>query len=336
MQEINRENGILTGRVTEITFAEFAERQWRHFLGNRPKKESTLYSYDTMLRTHFLPALGEKELAKINRSDIADFMGGLATKGLSSRYRLCMYTVLRMMFEVAVEYEMIEVSPIRRKIHRPEVNATKKPALSAEEVKTVLDHVAPEYWTLCAMVAVTAMRIGELLALRWMDLDFDNCTLAVNHTLWRKMLCEPKTRGSRKRYQLPETVFDLLKKHRESSKWTEPIDYVFCREDGEPFGQDFLRRKVLYPAIEAAGIKREHWTHGFHLLRHSGASILYSRTRDLKLVQTQLRHSKIATTSDIYVHLDDSISGEATELLARELIPEFCGPVVALTSDKVQ
>lgn len=330
MKEINEANNGLRSSRVQITFGQFVEREWKDFLRNKKKlKESTSYNYDAVLRKHILPKLGKKGLDVITRSDVAEMLGGMTASGYSAKYRLNVYSLLCMIFEVAVEYEMIEVSPMRRKHHRPEFRPTEKPTLSAAEVKAVLDNLDRDYWTLCVLISTMILRIGELLALRWCDLDFEAGTLTVNHSLWKGRLYAPKTRGSQKSYRLPPAVLDLLRRHRESSSFTRDEDFVFCRAAGEPLRPNYLRDNVLYPAMDAAGIKRSRRTHGFHMLRHSGASILYKGTRDLKLVQTQLRHSRIGTTSDIYVHIGESIPEEATGLLAEKLIPEFCGfPVV--------
>lgn len=71
--------------------------------------------------------------------------------------------------------------------------------------------------------------------------------------------------------------------------------------------------------MDRAGIKRGPRTHGFHILRHTAASLLHERTHDLKGVQKFLRHSQIGTTTDIYVHKTATVGREASELLASEL-----------------
>ena len=90
----------------------------------------------------------------------------------------------------------------------------------------------------------------------------------------------------------------------------------FSKLDGSPCDPDQLRNDVLYPALEAAGITRVAGMHGFHLFRHSTASIVEAQTGSLKLTQEFLRHSNISTTGDIYIHVDESNSRAAVEALA--------------------
>jgi len=89
--------------------------------------------------------------------------------------------------------------------------------------------------------------------------------------------------------------------------------------DRRPYDPDVIRESVLYPAMDRAGIKRQDRSHGFHIFRHSAGSILHNATRDAKLVQNTLGHSRVSTTLDIYVHVDPKAAEQGTELLAKEI-----------------
>jgi integrase len=107
---------------------------------------------------------------------------------------------------------------------------------------------------------------------------------------------------------------DLLTAHREATEWGGPEDFIFCRSDGRPLA-DYLREQVLYPVLQATGIKRKARENGFHAFRHASRSILYEITRDIELVKRFLRHSGISTTSNSYVHPLE-LTNEATEAMA--------------------
>ena len=133
---------------------------------------------------------------------------------------------------------------------------------------------------------------------------------------------------------MPAILADLLRSLHRSSRWTAAGDFVFCKIDGKPCDPDWLRKNVLYPALKIAGIQRLSHAHGFHLFRHSAGSIVHAVTRDLKLTQELLGHSRISTTSDIYVHLDERFAEEATEALATAIHPGSSMTVQG--SDKIQ
>src|SRR5262245_25374472 len=152
-----------------------------------------------------------------------------------------------------------------------------------------------------------------------MDFDAEGCTVTINHTLYRQQLKAPKTESSRDRLRLPVAVAGLLVAHRQGSNFASEDDFIFCRRDGGPTYQAVLRQH-LYKAMDKAEIKRMIWQYGFHIFRHSAGTLLYKKSRDLKLVQGTLRHADISVTSDIYVHLTDKVLGEGSALLTEEIL----------------
>ena len=111
--------------------------------------------------------------------------------------------MLRIMFAVAQELDLIDKSPIRPKLHRSTAHTWEKPALKPEQIRKVEEAFPSELRVLCLCVALTGLRLGELLALRWMDLDLENRVLIVNHSLWRGRLLEPKRRRASERFEYP-------------------------------------------------------------------------------------------------------------------------------------
>ena len=86
--------------------------------------------------------------------------------------------------------------------------------------------------------------------------------------------------------------------------------------------------------MKACKIKEDKGKHGFHIFRHSAGTLLYEKSRDLKLVQGALRHSDISTTSDIYVHLGDKVLSEGSEILTEEILTN-CDLFVTQKSEMV-
>jgi site-specific recombinase XerD len=105
---------------------------------------------------------------------------------------------------------------------------------------------------------------------------------------------------------------------------------VFCKLDGSPLDPNYLRKKVLYPAMKEAGIVPQARAHGFHVFRHSAGSIVHAKTGDLKLAQELLGHAQMSTTSDIYVHVPEKVAERATEIVAHEL---SCAQIVPKSTE---
>lgn len=165
-------------------------------------------------------------------------------------------------------------------------------------------------------------------------MDFESQTLYVRHNLWRGKLGSPKTNASKRELHLPRLLAGVFEYHRAKSAYTQPEDLVFSKVDGSPFDPDHLRREVLYPTLDSLGIVHGNREYGFHIFRHSAGSILHNATRDAKLVQNTLGHSRVSTTLDIYVHVDPKAAEQGTELLAKEIIGD-CNLFVTQTSETV-
>jgi len=196
----------------------------------------------------------------------------------------------------------------------PKCERPKKIALTAAQVARVVQCVPDEHRTMFLCLAVTGLRIGEVLALRWQDIDFQAGKLTVTNNLWRGRSVSPKTDDSSANVPLASVLIAALDGQRRKSDWTEAGDFVFSKLDGSPCDPDQLRNDVLYPSLERAGIERVRGMHGFHLFRHSAATIVEAQTGSLKLTQGFLRHSNISTTGDIYVHVDETTPEQQLKL----------------------
>ena len=161
------------------------------------------------------------------------------------------------------------------------------------------------------------------MALRWIDFDAEQLGLFINYTIYRQKLKQPKTE-SRRPLRFVPAIAGLLVAHRQQSAFAADEDCIFCRKNGRPLNHSALRNH-LAKAMKAVGITQIKGQHGFRIFRHSAGTLIYSKSHDLKLVQGTLGQADISTTSDIYVHLDDRIIAEGTEILAREILGN-CDP----------
>jgi integrase len=330
--EVNTSND--PHRPRSIDLESFASgSDWQAYLDKRRVKPSTRNSYRSMLDKIVLPALGSQPIDDIASHDIARLLNSVEAGGKSGKYALNVYSMLRVMFAVAQELDLIDKSPIRPKLHRPTAETREKPTLAPEQIRKVEEAFPSDLRVLCLCVALTGLRLGELLALRWEDVDLEERVLRVTHSLWRGRLLEPKTAASKRKIRMSHKLAERLSEHRDGSKWAEADDFVFARDDGSPQDPDHLRRQVLYPAMKAAGITRVPRGHGFYIFRHSAASILYAERGDLKQTQEFLGHARIPTTADVYTHVDDKILEDGVEALADAIWP---GPIEVEGSDRIQ
>ena len=160
---------------------------------------------------------------------------------------LNVYSLLRHMFEVATEYDLIPSNPVRKKLHRPRYKAKEKPVLTPNQVGAILVKVPAEWYAFALAMALTSVRIGELIAIQWKDIDWTNARLEISKNVWRCRVQESTKTGAVVVRHLPEALLAALNMHRQKSKFVRPEDYVFTKSDGSLVDPDFLRRTVLYP-----------------------------------------------------------------------------------------
>jgi integrase len=186
--------------------------------------------------------------------------------------------------------------------------------LSPEQTKRFLEAASGERFEALYVLAIhTGLRQGELLGLRWEDVDLEAGTLCVKHTLsgaeeGRPVLGTPKTTKSRRTVGLTGTAVEALRRHRalqdEERSRMGPLWHntglVFRSTTSTPVNRHNLMNRSFRPLFEKAGLPQ---STRFHDLRHTAASLLFSRGTHPKLVQEALDHSTIAVTLDVYSHM---------------------------------
>ncbi len=178
------------------------------------------------------------------------------------------------------------------------------------------------------MLAVTTgLRQGELLGIKWEDVDLEDGVLRVRRTLARHegrlVLSEPKTKRSRRTVQLTEAAVEALKGHlgRQAAQRSllsdlyEDRSLVFATQKGTLVNPWNLRKRSLEPLLEKAGLPAIR----FHDLRHTCATLLFSRNVNPKVVSEMLGHSSIARTLDTYSHVLPNMQKGAARTLEETL-----------------
>ncbi|MDP9474766.1 MAG: site-specific integrase [Actinomycetota bacterium] len=275
-------------------------------------RESTFDRYEIAVRVHIKPALGRFKLKKLTPAHVQGFYRDRLDAGFAPASVNKLHVVLHKALKQAVEWHMVprNVAGLAR---APRSSATKEISpLSAEEARRLLDAARGNRLEALYMLALhTGMRQGELLALKWQDVDLENATLSIRRTLTRSggrlLLGEPKTRKSRRTIDLTEASVGALREHL--ARQTEEITIlgdrygdaglVFTSEAGTIINPTNLRRRSFASLLERARVPRVR----FHDLRHTCATLLFSRNVHPKDVQELLGHSNISITLDTYSHV---------------------------------
>lgn len=266
---------------------------------------------ESMLRNHVTHRLGHVQLASVDRAMVKEFFDGFRGDK-STRARQLGFETLRAACNDAVALDYLASNPCvslgggkgAKPFHAP----LPKLFLRPDQVDSLLTAAqregAPAYgYPLVLLAVTTGMRLGELLALHWDDVDLEDGWVTINWTISRDLQQRyyakpfPKTRSSRRRIRLPQETVDGLRRWKATEN-----GFVFATGDGTLIQPSNFRERVFYRATAAAGLDPDFTFHG---LRHTHASELIAAGVNFKEIQARLGHSSIRITLDTYGHLID-------------------------------
>ena len=290
-------------------------------------KPRTVESYEMVVRLHLRPALGRVALTKLTPERVQKYLNQKLETGLSPRTVTYHRAVLRSALGKAEKWGQVARN-VAKLADPPRVPKTEVKPLSQEEVQQLLQTARGDWLEALYVCAVAlGMRQGELLGLRWEDVDLEGRTLTVAKALQRLdgrfQLVERKATHPRRKINLPQIVVSALGRHRARQsqgrllagpEWVDDWGLVFVTRRGTPIDASNLVR-AWHQLLERAGLPRCR----FHDLRHTAASLLLSQHVDPRVVMEILGHSQISLTMNTYAHVMPALQREAADSMDRVL-----------------
>jgi integrase len=286
--------GTLPGMVrTGVTFAD-ASAEWLRFIEeDRARKPSTLNDYRSALKAHLLPAFGEEPLESITPEQIDVWRRGLM--GLSNRSKNKLLIQLHGIFRRAQMVWGLQANPLARVEKHPMRASGDIKVFSPEEVWALVRAASSEQdGAIFLTAAFTGLRMGELLALRWRDVDFAGATIRVRGSYAAGHLTTPKSGKVRAVPMAPDVASALAQLGRRED-WVGDDDLVFVGELGSYLDGSALRRRYK-ETLGRAGLRPLR----FHDLRHTFGTRMIAKA-DIRRVQEWMGHADIQTTMR-YLH----------------------------------
>lgn len=290
----------------------------------RPKTQA---DYENRIYQHIIPELGSIPLAKLTAADLQQFYnrlkeGGRLLRveqygpGLSVRMVKSCHVTCRMALDQAVAQGLILKNPALS-CKAPVTRPKEMQVLTGEEIQRLLIQAKEDgCFELLLLELTTGLRRGEILALRWDDLDFRTGTLRVERQVQRIQgklaVSQPKTRASCRSILLPAPVLKILEQYRQnvSSRWMFPSP----KKEDSPLDPAAVRKK-LSAVLKRAGCPAAR----FHDLRHTFATSALEHGMDVKTLSTVIGHVSSATTLNVYAHVTDEMRQKAADKIDRAI-----------------
>ena len=285
--------------------------------------------YERIIEQYILPAFGRMRLRDIKTYHVQDFIMRLNSMprsdgkpGHIAPQTVKRYTsVLRSMLTMAYKmYYIDDDVGLSRRLTFPKESFQEVDVFTIEETKAILDAAKTEPINIRLLIELalfTGMRRGEIVGLKWSDINFDKQCLSVKRSIYKpkgekSIEKEPKSHSSFRTIAIPNQLCETLKEYKKSQEqyslslatW-QNIDYIFTDDSGSVMNPQTPTKQFSH------FLDRHNIRHlKFHCLRHTSATILLSSGCDIKTVSARLGHSSIDTTN-IYIHVLESVDRQA-------------------------
>ena len=309
--------------------------EWISTYKSRTIKPTTLERYQSYYKNHLQTPLGNKRLVDIRANDIQKILNAMADQNFAKGTIKLARVALNGMFEQARKNKLIKENPLSDVTIPNGAGKRQRSSLTRQEQGLVLEYVgnyASRFYTLYALALCTGMRQGELLGLRWQDIDFSKRVIHVTGTLTKLAAkgskpyrTTPKTRTSYRDIPMTKESYEILKcerkeqlriKMQQGEQW-KPLegleDLVFLSRTGKPRLKDNIgdaNRRII-KRIQKNGKEITPFT--FHSLRHTFATRAIENGMNPQTLKAILGHSSLSMTMDLYSHVMEDTKAEEME-----------------------
>jgi integrase len=281
-------------------------------------KLSTKRGYESLLDKYIIPMFGRVRVDLLGNLIVQGAVRQLSEKGLSVQSIKNILMLLKSILQAAKDwgfnvgnFEYSAVKMPKRIVAQQGATYTENQALD------IIDKAPYPINLMLLTIGCTGLRMGEVLALKWSNIDLEQGFLKVTQTVWQGKFQLPKSLKSQGTIPLPKILINNLLDYKDHYQHNVH-DLLWVNGAGNPHDGNNIRSKILRPILNELGIKK---FSGFHAFRHLHTSLLLEKGASIKVAQNQLRHSDPRTTLDIYAHVIGEEHREAVESSATVFNP---------------
>jgi integrase len=281
---------------------------------------STFRNYEGHITNHLRPYFGAIRITRINYTSIERFIQHCQDEGVSIPTLKKVLRTLGAIMTYACKRRFIDYNPVRD-IEKPKGKSHYKEdeemhTLAPEQILALFNATEDvQYKTLFMVAALSGMRQGEVLGLKWQDIDWEDGQIHVKRTFTSNRFYNPKSKTSKRKIDLAPQLIAQLKEWQLACP-PNKNDLFFPGDDGKkPLDPSPMVKRHFLPALKAAKLPRIR----FHDLRHTYASLLIDQGENPKYIQNQMGHSSINITFDTYGHLMKDTNQESASKLGNTI-----------------
>ena len=315
--------GRLNERVKpEMKFGDWVDL-WYNYYCKPALRPTTAAAYSNLIYKHIIPGIGKISLCRLTPSDIQLFYAKqkkegrrlrteIYGEGLSDAFVRNLHLICRSALEKAVKDKLIHTN-VAIGCRIPPKKKREMQVLTEDEVCRFLEQAKAEgYFEMFLLELTTGMRRGEILGLKWSDLDFTTGALKIQRQISTHGESTPKTRASIRTVVLPPDLVEILSQLRHSST----CDWMFPspKHEGQPRNPYAIQKRFKL-ILERSGCKNIR----FHDLRHTFATMALENGMDVKTLSAVIGHVSAETTLDIYSHVTDTMREQASVRIDRNI-----------------
>ena len=281
------------------------------------KSYATQDTYDGYLRKWILPRWKRYSLSEVKAVEVEAW---LKTLPLARGTRAKIRNIMSALYSHAIRWEWAQRNPItsvRQSAKRQRVPEI----LTVQELVELLGAIPEPFRTAVFLDGSSGLRVGELLGLKWEDVDFDHNLIHIRRSVVKQHIGPPKTEASQKPIPMVPELANSLWLWKQETPYRAPSDWVYAspaKKGKQPYWPNSIYRGYIKPAADRIGIRK---SIGWHTFRHTFGTLLNANGENPKVIQELLRHANLRVTMDTYVQAVSDEKRNAQKKVVRMLLP---------------
>jgi integrase len=293
--------------------------------GDERKSYSTQDTYDGYLRKWILPRWRSYRLSEVKAVEVERWLKTLCfsdgvplAKGSKAKIR----NIMSALYSHAIRWEWVTKNPItsvRQSAKREKVPEV----LTVDELVKLLAAIPEPFRTAVFLDGASGLRVGELLGLKWEDVDFKKGVIYIRRSIVKQRIGPPKTEASQKPIPMNAELAKALRLWKMKTTYNRPSDWVYAspaKKGTQPYWPKSIYRVYIKRAADRIGLRKRI---GWHTFRHTFGTILNANGENPKVIQELMRHANLKVTIDTYVQAVTDEKREAQNKLVKMILPGF-------------